>query len=54
MRRLEIGDSQDGASFLEGATFSGATFAIPPVFDYVRADKPLVGLPNPDGSVELD
>lgn len=54
MRPLDSGDVQDGATFRQGATFTGTTFAKPPVFDYVRADKPLVGLSNPDGSGELD
>lgn len=54
MRHLDSGDVQDGATFRQGATFTGATFARAPVFDYVQADEASVGLPNQDGSVELD
>jgi hypothetical protein len=65
-RPTNDGDLPDGAVFKGTATFAGATFGEPPVFDHVQATTPLTGLPRwvlpgvpagsdgSDGSVELD
>jgi len=41
-------DSPDGAVFVEGATFTGAEFAQPPILEHVRASAPIVDLPGWD------